>query len=266
MPDFIHCRILLQCRKRGTVTAAWIAAWRGYIQVANPPIRCSLAPALEYLRPFFQGSAYLGKDESVRALKRQICGTQLAYEMVEMQKMTPRIQRKQPAHHWWRIWQNISGQHLSTTIHAMWFRAVQDIIPTNERLYRIRLLVTPTSRTCNQTDTTLHRVMSCLGARDIWHLTRFPIALMLRIDPQHVPSTWLRFPALHIWPAPRHNAIIWLLSREVYFALREHPPLDLKDYMDFMRPSRWRTYQWSKRTKVYGNYLDVLDWTASTTH
>jgi hypothetical protein len=171
----------------------------------------------------------------------------------------PRIQRKQPAHEWWRIRQNISGQQLSTTIHAMWFRAVHDIIPINERLYRIRLRGTSMCQTCNQTDTTFHGVVSCLGARDIWHWTRFRIALMLRIDPQNVLFTWLLFPALHICRPQRHNAIIWLLSHVVYFCLREHPTLDLQDYIGFLRRSRWRT-------KVYDNYLDVLDWTGSTAH
>jgi hypothetical protein len=80
-PILFITRILLQCRKWGTVTAVWVATWRGYIQVANPPKRCSLAPVLEYLYPNFQGSAYLGplgKDESVWTLKRRIRGAQLA--------------------------------------------------------------------------------------------------------------------------------------------------------------------------------------------
>jgi hypothetical protein len=128
--------------------------------------------------------------------------------MVEMKRMTPRIQRNQPEHPWRRIWQNIRGKHLTTTIHAMWFRAVH-IIPRNERLYRIRLSDTPMCPACNQTDTTLHRVMLCVGATDVWHGTRFRIAKMLRTDPRNVPFTWLLFPTLHIWPAPRNNAIIW---------------------------------------------------------
>jgi hypothetical protein len=181
-----------QCRKRGTIIAAWIATWRGHIQVETPTIRCSLSPALEFLRPFFQGSTYLGlpgKDESVRTLKRGIYETQWTYAMVEMKRMTPRIQRKQPEHRWRRIWQNIKGKHLTTTIRALWFRAVHDIIPTNERLCRIRLSDIPMCRTCNQTDTTLHRVTSCMRARDIWHWTRFRIAIMLRTDPLNVPVT-----------------------------------------------------------------------------
>jgi hypothetical protein len=89
---------------------------------------------------------------------------------------------------------------------------------------------------------------------------------MLRMDPQHVQFTWLLFPALLIWPPPRHNAILWVLSNMVYFSLQEHPTLDLQDYIDFLLCSRWKTYRWSKRPKVYGNYLDVLDWNGFTTH
>jgi hypothetical protein len=56
----------------------------------------------------------------------------------EIQKRTPRIQCKQPAQLWGRIWQNISRKHLTTMIRATWFRAVHDILPTNARLYNIR--------------------------------------------------------------------------------------------------------------------------------
>jgi hypothetical protein len=160
--------------------------------------------------------------------------------MAEMKRTTPRIRRKQPEHTWKRTWQNISEKHLTTTIRAMGFRAVHDIIPTNERLYRIRLSDIPMCRTCNQTDTTLHHVMSCMGARDVWHWTRFRNAIMLRPDPRNVPFTWLLFPTLHIWPAPRHNAIIWLLCHEVYFSLREHPKQNSEEI--------WKT----KRKKFFG--------------
>ena len=50
---------------------------------------------------------------------------------------------------------------------------MHDIIPNNSRLYSIRLRDTPLCSTCGQTDTTLHRVLSCLGAREIWIWTRF---------------------------------------------------------------------------------------------
>jgi hypothetical protein len=148
----------------------------------------------------------------------------------------------------------------------MWFRTVHDLIPTNKKLYRISLPDTPTCQMCNQTNTTLHRMMSRLGGRDIWHWTHSRIALMLSIDPQHVTVTWLLFSALHIWTPPRQSAIIWLMSHVIYFSFREHPTLDLQDCTDFLRRSRWTTYRWNKRTEVYGNYLEVLDYTGSTTH
>jgi hypothetical protein len=55
MFDLIHHTTPTPMSKRETVTAVWIDAWRGHIKRANPPNRCSLVPALEYLRVFFQG-------------------------------------------------------------------------------------------------------------------------------------------------------------------------------------------------------------------
>jgi hypothetical protein len=64
-----------------------------------------------------------------------------------------------------------------------------------------------------------------------------------------------------LWPAQNHNAIIWLLCHEVYFSLRKHPTLGLQVYIDFLWRAWWGPYQLSKRKKVYGKYLDVIDWT-----
>ena len=53
-------RLMSHLCKQGTVTAEWIDSWIGFVQEVNPPNRCRLPPALEYLRHFFQGCAYLG--------------------------------------------------------------------------------------------------------------------------------------------------------------------------------------------------------------
>jgi hypothetical protein len=53
------------------------------------------------------------------------------------------IQNKQPLRQYWRLWQKNSGQQFSTTISAMWFRAVHDIYQTNEWLHRVYLRDTP---------------------------------------------------------------------------------------------------------------------------
>jgi hypothetical protein len=99
-------------------------------------------------------------------------------------------------------------------------------IPTNAHLYSIRLRDTPMCLTCGKTDTTFHREM-CSGASDIWIWTRFRIALMLRVDPKHVPFTWLLFPAMQIWSLPRQNAILWVLGH--YGILHDEGPPDFGD-------------------------------------
>ena len=254
-------RLMSQLCKQGTVTAEWISTWRGFIQKDNPPNQCRLPPALEYLRPFFQECAYIGQktvDETQRSFKARIYETQTTFDMPEILKRAPRMECKQPAQRWDRIWRNISHKHLTSEARSAWFRAVHDIIPTNVRLHTIRLRETPRCMKCGQTDTIMHRVMSCETAQDIWSWTRFRIALMLRTDPRHVPFTWLLFPTMQIWPPQRHNAILWMLGHMVQYTTTKHPTLMMQDYIDFMRRSRWKTYQWDGRKRSYGNYLDVL--------
>jgi hypothetical protein len=145
-----------------------------------------------------------------------------------MRRRRYRRQRKQPVHLWSRIWKNINGQHISSTIHATWFRAKHKIFPNNERLHGIRLSDTHKYVTCSQTDTTLRWMTSCLRAKDIWLWARFPnrpdAANRSESGSHHVDSVYL---AMQTWSQPRHNAIIWLVSHMVHFCIQGQSTLEL---------------------------------------
>jgi hypothetical protein len=88
--------------------------------------------------------------------------------------------------------------------------------------------------------------------------------------PRHVPFTWLLIPALHLWPPPRQNAILWLLGHLVSYTLQDHPTLELQDCIDFLRRSRWKTYLGSAHKGVRelsrcAGVIKLRDETASDT-
>jgi hypothetical protein len=107
-------------------------------------------------------------------------------------------------------------------------------------------------------DTPIHHLTQCGEAAEIWDWTRKQIVLFHRIDPKATLLTWLLFPDFRLWPPPKPNATFWILGHRVYYSLNGPKALSLINYLDFLRRMRWRTYQWPKRLRICGNYLDVI--------
>ena len=251
----------MQFRRKDTITAEWLERWKIQMQRGNPPNKCALTMEAEYLREYLQGRAYISKimeEEITKTTKRKIYNIYLRYARGDTTPILPRIQRKYPGLRWGQIWLNISGKHLLTSIRGTWYRAVHDIIPTNETLHKIGLRDMPTCTWCQQTDTIEHRLTACIGSDEIWSWTRARIAAILRMDDRHIPNTWPFLPEMHIWPPQRHNAIIWMLGNMVHYTLTEHPPLKRQEYIVYIRRARWKIQKWHRRRQLYGNYLDII--------
>ena len=111
-------------------------------------------------------------------------------------------------------------------------------------------------------------LLALLGARLIFHVSRIRVnegmaiwwwtkerlALLLRMDPRHIPDDWCLRPQFLLWPPPRHKAILWILAHFVSYRMQQRQ-LSLTDYIDFMRRARWKSYQETSGMQRVGNYL-----------
>jgi hypothetical protein len=60
---------------------------------------------------------------------------------------------------WTKIWKNVYEKPVSATVKVTWYKAIHDIIPTHERLHRIRLIPTDLCRQFNGKDTLTQRLI-----------------------------------------------------------------------------------------------------------
>jgi len=102
-----------------------------------------------------------------------------------------RIMQLQPVIDWPLVWENLHNVRLSDGARSAWYMVIHDIIPTNARLHRIRLMHTNNCTQCERQDTMLHRLKGCGVGQDIWEWTRTRIARIRRTDPRRVPTEWL---------------------------------------------------------------------------
>jgi hypothetical protein len=89
-----------------------------------------------------------------------------------------------------------------------------------------------------------------------WEWTRVRLALMLRTDKRWILTEWLLRPHFHLWPPPRHRAVLWTLATYIAFRTQRGT---LSDLYDFFRRAKRKMYQSRNRMRLVGNYLDVLE-------
>jgi hypothetical protein len=120
---------------------------------------------------------------------------------------------------------------------------IHDILPTNERLHRLKISPTDKCNACGVEDTILHRLIECGQGQLMWQWTQKVIARMLRTIPERIPKEWLLLLHLNLWPSQRHGAILWVLARYVNFRITKQRDLSLQDLMDFFLQAKWKLYQ-----------------------
>jgi hypothetical protein len=135
----------------------------------------------------------------------------------------------------------ISLKHQSLGKKAAWYKVINDILPTNERLHRICISSTDRCRHCDKQDTLQHRLTECGEGELIWTLTRQQLALILQTTPGRIPSEWLMRPHFTIWPPTRRRAVQWILANVVFFRTQMQRELTLHDLLDFLKRSKWKT-------------------------
>jgi hypothetical protein len=75
----------------------------------------------------------------------------MAAEANESREM--RITQKHPETNWKQVWKNLHTARVTEDTKSIWYTVIHGIVPTNERLYTIKLVESGLCRQCDETDT-----------------------------------------------------------------------------------------------------------------
>jgi hypothetical protein len=92
------------------------------------------------------------------------------FQMMEKNIMASTILRivsKYPHTPWKIVWGNLQTAGLSDMVRSTWYKVINDIVPTYERLAAMKVVATVKCVICNETDTILHRIVQCTVGREI---------------------------------------------------------------------------------------------------
>jgi hypothetical protein len=174
------------------------------------PAQCTEdSQTLGYLRTYVQCIAYLEpkrQGENTRTFRGRVYWTLRALEAGTPPRVM-RILQLYPAAHWERIWINLHNCWTTESVKLTWYMVIRDILPTNERLYKIQLADSPLCRQCGALDTVLRRVTECGEGARIWEWTKRRIAWILHTDPANIPPDRTR-PQFQLWPPTRNRTVL----------------------------------------------------------
>jgi hypothetical protein len=164
-----------------------------------------------------------------------------------------------------RVWMNLFVAPVSETTKMAWYKVINDIMPTKERLHKIKISPTAVCKTCTHLDTLIHRLTSCGEGKTIWGYVKALMAQTLQTTPRQIPDTWLLQPQFNLRPPKCRNAFLWLLATIIQFRTQQKWKLTLQDFLDFLK-RRWKLMASGKPRESVGNYLVVIDEDAAGTN
>ena len=242
----LYNRIQINGATDGTVMVQLFHTWDIRTLIPNPPQINRIPKKLEHLQQYIKDMEYIPpptQTESRHTFKRRIYSTLLQLYKNENPESEMRITRKNPTVIWKRVWRNLHNNGLTAPIKSVWYAAINDILPTHDRLTEIHLVPTNMCPRCNNPDSVLHRITDCSEGSVQWTWTKKKLGIILRTEPKHIPKEWTICPDIKLWPPQRQAAVIWIVANFVFYRLQNNRRLSLRDYIDFMKRARWKQIQ-----------------------
>ena len=131
--------------------------------------------ALDYLRRILIKYAYVtphDPTETQRKNKRRLYTTLHTMMRRETENQDILIVHQRPDIQWKAAWRNLHNAPVPERYKSEWYKVIHDILPTQDRLHKIRLSPTNKCRNCQEPDTMAHRIVTCGNARKIWQWTK----------------------------------------------------------------------------------------------
>jgi hypothetical protein len=130
----------------------------------------------------------LRQTEPLKTFRRRMYGTLCTMAQTGRAQREMRITQLHPRTDWKQVWENLHKTWDPDPLKAIWYKVIHDILPTNERLNKIKLTNTTQYRECGDQDTIMHRLTTCGRRREIWTCTKARLAGILRTGPAQIPN------------------------------------------------------------------------------
>ncbi|KAJ4448559.1 hypothetical protein ANN_10577 [Periplaneta americana] len=184
----------------------FFSKWVSITKLENPPdLRCLPSHAPQ-VRTFKQEISYIPQNIPASVTAKYI------YKYMNRSLPAPKIVCRFPVYNWKRIWKNIRNSVLTYKQQDLWFRVVNDIFPTNSKLYNIRLARTSLCPYCQEEDKLQHLFLECPRTKQYWGTAIQDISDMAHIPVKYVDLNFILKPSFYYKPKTTQAAIVKRLA------------------------------------------------------
>jgi hypothetical protein len=137
-------RMWLQSLRNGSATATWLRERKLAGTRANPPHVGRIPTKLDYLYQYVLDTAYIvppAKDEP------RVYSTLYIMAAPTNESRGMGITQRHPDTNWKQVWNNLHTAWVAEETTSVWYTVLHDLVPSNERLYAIRLVESDRCRT-----------------------------------------------------------------------------------------------------------------------
>jgi hypothetical protein len=131
--------------------------------------------------------------------KKRVYKTHVWLQRRDDEPVEIRIARKHPDIQWNKVWTNLQAAPVTIEVKDIWYKAIHDILPTNNRLADTRIIDKDKCAVCAQRDTVIRRITTCGEGPVLWNRTRVMIGVYAANGPQRNPpsvDSTSRFPSM----------------------------------------------------------------------
>lgn len=208
---------------------------------------------LKHISEFYLETSYLG--ESI--LRKTVLQTKTL--MLEWEKTdTPNTIELQHTNVNWKIvWENLNLKIHSSEVISSWYKVINNVVSTNEKLNRIGLSDTDKCTKCGLIDTLKHR-FTCCGQLLNWKWVRKRIALLARTNENHYTTDILLWPDTKFYPKTKNNTVMWMLGHYVNYIINRNGDDNVYEFQAYMETAFWYRKKFPNIKKDFGNMLTIL--------
>lgn len=168
-----------------------------------------------------------------------------------------KMQVKFPNKNWKNYWRNINNKLLPTETQVAWYRVINNIVSTNEKLFSIGLSETNKCTNCNEIDTLNHRFL-CKGYREIWQELKHQVSLLKRTDGREIDLNYIFFPENVSFPPQKNNVILWLFAHYIWYVINRKRKVEIQEYREFIRGEYYKICRKKDHKKIFGNMMRIV--------
>ncbi|KAJ8896053.1 hypothetical protein PR048_001394 [Dryococelus australis] len=147
----------------------------------------------------------------------------------------PSVVNRTPTIRWRRPWKILADLNLSSDLRAAAFGCYNNIVTTQQRKYSIHLTADPACPLCGNTDTALHRAISCVYATPIWKCCRVRVRKIIRDERGDVSDTHMLHCDFFTFLSVRRRAAAWYILHAIGFLVDHSNSVTVQDFVQLLR-------------------------------